>query len=44
MIEAMEGVYDRKRALLEQLIEENRDDPELVRVYRAKISKEMAAP
>lgn len=42
MIEAMEGVYDRKRALLEALVEENRDDPELVRAYRAKISKEMA--
>lgn len=41
-IEAMEGVYDRKRTVIEQLIEQSRDDPELVRAYRAKIAKEMA--
>ncbi len=41
-IDAMDGVYDRKRAVLERLIEENRDDTALVRAYRAKIAKEMA--
>ncbi len=41
-IQAMDGVYDRKRLVLETHIEENRDDPELVRAYRAKIAKEMA--
>ena len=38
----MDGVYDSKRAALEAQIEQNRDDPELVRAYRAKIAKEMA--
>ena len=42
MVEAMDGVYDRKRVLLERLIGENRDDPDLARAYRAKIAKEMA--
>lgn len=41
-IQAMDGVYDGKRSVLEKLIEENRDDAELVRIYEAKITKEMA--
>ena len=38
---AMDGVYDNKKEALERLIEENKDDAELVRTYRAKIEKEM---
>jgi len=39
---AMDGVYDVKRQALEMLIEENKNDEELVATYQAKISKEMA--
>ena len=35
----MEGIYDRKRAALELLIEQNKDDDELVKVYKAKLMK-----
>lgn len=41
-IERMHNIYDDKRADLEKLIAENKDDPTLVRVYEAKIMKEMA--
>ena len=41
-IPLMDGIYDRKRAALENLIEGNESDPDLVRVYKAKITKEMA--
>lgn len=40
--DAMEGVYDRKCAVLEGLIEQHREDDALVRAYRAKIAKEQA--
>jgi len=39
---AMEDVYDVKVGALNQLIEQNKDDQELVRVYKAKIAKELA--
>ena len=38
----MQNIYDQKRAALEPLIDQNKDDKELVRVYRAKLEKEMA--
>ena len=38
----MDGVYDVKRQALEILLSKNEDDAELVRAYKAKISKEMA--
>ena len=41
-IPLMDGIYDRKWSALEFLIEANKDDPELVRVYETKIIKEMA--
>jgi glutathione S-transferase len=41
-IHIMQNIYDAKREALEFLIEQNKDDDELVRVYRAKITKEMA--
>ncbi len=41
-IPLMDGIYDRKRIALEKLIQKNKDDPELVRVYESKIKKEMA--
>ena len=42
MIAAMQDVYDNKRQAIEMLIEQNADDAELVRTYRAKIAKETA--
>jgi len=37
---AMNGIYDRKCAMLERMIAENADDEALVAAYRAKISRE----
>ena len=42
MVAVMRDVYDNKRRAIEMLIEQNADDAELVRTYRAKIAKEMA--
>ena len=41
-IDIMQNIYDQKRAALEPLIDQNKDDKELIRVYRAKLEKEMA--
>lgn len=41
-INIMQNIYDEKRAALEPLIEQNKEDDELVRIYRAKLTKEMA--
>ncbi|MDC0196317.1 glutathione S-transferase family protein [Gammaproteobacteria bacterium] len=41
-IKIMEGIYDRKRIALEALIDEFKNDTELVHVYKTKIIKEMA--
>lgn len=41
-IPIMDGIYDRKRATLENPIENNLNDPDLVRVYKTKVIKEMA--
>jgi len=38
----MNGIYDVKRQALEMLIAQNQDDEQLVAIYQAKISKEMA--
>ena len=38
----MADVYDNKCYALNQLIEQNREDPDLVRAYESKISKEQA--
>lgn len=40
--EKMGDVYDTKCQALNMLIEQNKDDPKLVRAYRAKIAKEQA--
>ncbi|MBT3551125.1 MAG: glutathione S-transferase family protein [Rhodospirillaceae bacterium] len=37
---AMDGIYDRKCAMLRQMIDENSDDAELVRAYEAKFQRE----
>lgn len=41
-IKIMEGIYDRKREALEALIDQYKEDTELVHVYKTKIIKEMA--
>lgn len=41
-IARMQNIYDDKCTDLEILVAENHNDPELVRVYEAKIAKEMA--
>ncbi|MFP6735559.1 MAG: hypothetical protein VB959_17210 [Rhodospirillales bacterium] len=38
--QAMNGIYDRKCAMLRQMIDENGDDAELVRAYEAKLKRE----
>lgn len=37
---AMTGIYDRKIDMLNRMIDENDDDPQLVRAYQAKIRRE----
>jgi glutathione S-transferase len=37
---AMNGIYERKCAMLRQMIDENSNDVELVRAYQAKIDRE----
>ncbi len=37
---AMDGIYERKCNMLNQMIAENRDDEDLVNAYRAKVKRE----
>jgi glutathione S-transferase len=37
---AMDGIYDRKIAMLNRMIDENADDSQLVAAYKAKIARE----